>query len=110
MCANFMESCHCETFWSLMAWIKADQHSSRRRRASDQGGFGSPYKQLMLCLFISYGRSYLMFLGAKPPEAIKPSMLYRNIKPLVVEAVQVKEAVDVPTNGGVLHAKRGDWL
>ena len=37
-------------------------------------------------------------------------MLYRNIKPLLVEAVQVKEAVDVPTNGGVLHAKRGDWL
>ena len=64
----------------------------------------------MLCLFISYGRSHLIVFGGKPPEAIKPSMLYRNIKPLVVEAVQVKEAVDVPTNGGVLHAKRGDWL
>jgi hypothetical protein len=37
-------------------------------------------------------------------------MLYRTIKPLLVDAIQVKEAVDVPTDGGVLHAKPGDWL
>lgn len=37
-------------------------------------------------------------------------MLYRSIKPLLVEAVQVKEPADVPTDGGVLHVDRGDWL
>ncbi len=37
-------------------------------------------------------------------------MLYRTIKPLLVDAIQVKEPVDVPTPGGVLHAKPGDWL
>lgn len=37
-------------------------------------------------------------------------MLYRSIKPLLVEAVQVKEPADVPTGGGVLHVDRGDWL
>ena len=37
-------------------------------------------------------------------------MLYRSIKPLVVEAVQVKEATEVRTEAGVLHAERGDWL
>jgi len=37
-------------------------------------------------------------------------MLYRSIKPLVVEAVQVKEPSDIPTNGGVLHVNAGDWL
>jgi len=37
-------------------------------------------------------------------------MLYRSIKPMVVEAVQVEEATDVRTNGGLVHAERGDWL
>ena len=37
-------------------------------------------------------------------------MLYRTIEPLLVDAIQVKEAVDIPTDGGVLHAKPGDWL
>jgi hypothetical protein len=37
-------------------------------------------------------------------------MLYRSIKPLVVDAVQVEEATDVRTNGGLVHAERGDWL
>jgi len=37
-------------------------------------------------------------------------MLYRSIKPLVVEAVQVEEATDVRTEGGNIHAERGDWL
>jgi len=37
-------------------------------------------------------------------------MLYRSIKPLVVEAVQVEEPTDVRTEAGVLHAERGDWL
>lgn len=37
-------------------------------------------------------------------------MLYRSIKPLVVEAVQVEDPTDVRTEAGVLHAERGDWL
>lgn len=37
-------------------------------------------------------------------------MLYRSIKPLVVEASQAKEPSDVPTQGGVLHLNPGDWL
>ena len=37
-------------------------------------------------------------------------MLYRTIKPLLVDAIQVKEPLEVPTQGGVLHVKPGDWL
>jgi hypothetical protein len=37
-------------------------------------------------------------------------MLYRSIKPLLVDAVQVKQTADVPTEGGVIHVKPGDWL
>ena len=37
-------------------------------------------------------------------------MVYRSIKPILVDAVQVKEASDVATPGGVLHLKAGDWL
>ncbi len=37
-------------------------------------------------------------------------MLYRSIKPLLVDAVQIKEHADVPTNGGILHLNPGDWL
>jgi hypothetical protein len=37
-------------------------------------------------------------------------MLYRSIKPLLVEAVQVKEPADVSTPGGVVHVNAGDWL
>ncbi len=37
-------------------------------------------------------------------------MVYRSIKPILVDAVQVKEAAEVPTLGGVLHLKAGDWL
>jgi len=37
-------------------------------------------------------------------------MLYRSIKPLLVEAVQVKEPGDVPTHTGVIHVNAGDWL
>jgi hypothetical protein len=37
-------------------------------------------------------------------------MLYRSIKPLVVEAVQVAEQTEVRTETGILHAERGDWL
>ncbi len=37
-------------------------------------------------------------------------MVYRSIKPIVVDAVQVKEATEVPTPGGVLRLKAGDWL
>jgi hypothetical protein len=37
-------------------------------------------------------------------------MIYRSVKPLLVDAVQVKEPADVPTRGGVLHLDPGDWL
>lgn len=37
-------------------------------------------------------------------------MLYRSTKQQVVEAIQVTEAVDVPTSNGVLRAEPGDWL
>ncbi|HLJ91180.1 MAG TPA: hypothetical protein VKZ53_30555 [Candidatus Angelobacter sp.] len=37
-------------------------------------------------------------------------MVYRSIKPLLVDAVQMDESADIPTPGGVLHLKAGDWL
>ena len=37
-------------------------------------------------------------------------MLYRSVKPLLVDAVQMKTPADVPTKGGVLHLNTGDWL
>ena len=37
-------------------------------------------------------------------------MLYRTIKPLLVEAIQVNEPTDVSTESGLLHANPGDWL
>jgi hypothetical protein len=38
------------------------------------------------------------------------TMLYRSTKEQVVEAIQVQEAVDVPTATGIVKAKPGDWL
>jgi hypothetical protein len=37
-------------------------------------------------------------------------MTYRNIKPLVVDAIQISGPTDVPTCGGSLNAEPGDWL
>jgi hypothetical protein len=37
-------------------------------------------------------------------------MTYRNIKPLVVDAIQISGPTDVPTCGGILPAGNGDWL
>ena len=37
-------------------------------------------------------------------------MLYRSTREQVVEAIQVQEAMDVPTAGGILRAEAGDWL
>ena len=37
-------------------------------------------------------------------------MLFRTIKPLLVDAVQAKEPADVQTTTGVVHVNRGDWL
>jgi hypothetical protein len=37
-------------------------------------------------------------------------MLYRSIKPLLVDAVQVKAPVDIPTPTGILHVKASEWL
>ncbi|MBZ5522112.1 MAG: hypothetical protein LAP21_07705 [Acidobacteriia bacterium] len=37
-------------------------------------------------------------------------MLYRSIKPLIVDAIQVTESSDLPTAGGIVHVEPGDWL
>jgi hypothetical protein len=37
-------------------------------------------------------------------------MIYRTVKPLLVDAMQMKEPAEVKTNGGLLHVKAGDWL
>jgi hypothetical protein len=37
-------------------------------------------------------------------------MIYRTIKPLLVDAIQVTEPTDVPTKGGLLRVQPGDWL
>jgi hypothetical protein len=51
-----------------------------------------------------------MLLGdAKSPEE-ENIMLYRSIKPLVVDAIQVKESGEVCTKEGSLRVKAGDWL
>jgi hypothetical protein len=49
-------------------------------------------------------------LGLKSPGGKLENMVYRSIKPILVDAVQVKEASDVATPGGVLHLNAGDWL
>jgi len=37
-------------------------------------------------------------------------MVYRTIRPLVVEAVRVEEPMEVDTPQGRVHVKRGEWL
>ena len=37
-------------------------------------------------------------------------MLYRTIRPLLVEAVRVDEPTDVDTPQGKVHVDRGEWL
>ena len=37
-------------------------------------------------------------------------MLYRTIKPLVVDAIQVKESGEVRVKEGILRVRAGDWL
>jgi len=37
-------------------------------------------------------------------------MIYRTIKPLLVDAIQANEPLDIPTENGPVHIKRGDWL
>jgi hypothetical protein len=37
-------------------------------------------------------------------------MMYRTIKPLLVDAIQGKEPAEVRTAGGWLQVERGDWL
>ena len=51
-----------------------------------------------------------MLLGDPKAQKRKNKMLYRSIKPLVVDAVQVKEAGEVCTKEGTLRVKAGDWL
>ena len=44
------------------------------------------------------------------PKEIVGIMLYRSTREQVVEAIQVQEALDVPTAGGIVRAEAGDWL
>jgi len=37
-------------------------------------------------------------------------MIFRTIKPLLVEAIQLKEPADIPVEGGILRVKPGEWL
>jgi hypothetical protein len=37
-------------------------------------------------------------------------MLYRTVRPLVVEAVRVEKPTDVDTPQGKVHVERGEWL
>jgi hypothetical protein len=37
-------------------------------------------------------------------------MLYRTIKPLLVDAIQVKESGEIRMKDTVLHVQAGDWL
>jgi hypothetical protein len=37
-------------------------------------------------------------------------MIYRSIKPLLIDAIQVKEPADVATERGTLHVEPGEWL
>jgi hypothetical protein len=37
-------------------------------------------------------------------------MLYRSIKPLIVDAVQIEEPTDVRIENGIVHTEQGDWL
>lgn len=37
-------------------------------------------------------------------------MLYRTVKPLLVDAIQVKEPGEIRMKDTVLHVKAGDWL
>jgi hypothetical protein len=37
-------------------------------------------------------------------------MLYRTIKPLIVDAIQVEESREIRTKDGLLHVKAGEWL
>ena len=37
-------------------------------------------------------------------------MLYRTIKPLLVDAMQVKEPGEIRMKDTVLHVQAGDWL
>jgi hypothetical protein len=51
-----------------------------------------------------------MFLGDLKKPRRGSIMLYRSIKPLVVDAIQVKEAGEVRTKEGLLQVNAGDWL
>lgn len=49
-------------------------------------------------------------MSVNAQEAVNTHMIYRTIKPLLVDAIQMKEPADVRTDGGLLHVKAGDWL
>jgi hypothetical protein len=35
---------------------------------------------------------------------------YRTVRPLLVQAVQAEEPIEIRTSTGVLRANKGDWL
>lgn len=65
----------------------------------------------MLSLFIPY--DVLSLIGHErtdAQEANRSYMIYRTIKPLLVDAIQIKEPEEIRTESGILHVKSGDWL
>ena len=53
--------------------------------------------------------NFKAIMGSKARENLR-IMRYRNIKPLMVDAIQLNGPADVRTCRGVLHAGAGDWL
>jgi len=53
--------------------------------------------------------NFRMIMGSKARETLR-IMRYRNIKPLMVDAIQLSGPADVRTCKGVLRAGTGDWL
>ena len=68
------------------------------------------YKHLIMLLYIPYDLLNLMVCEHECSGGTQSHMLYRTIKPLLVDAIQMNEPADVRTDGGLLHVKAGDWL
>src|ERR1700685_4182129 len=53
--------------------------------------------------------NFRTIMGSNAREILR-IMRYRNIKPLMVDAIQVNGPANVQTCKGVLRAEAGDWL
>jgi hypothetical protein len=53
--------------------------------------------------------NFRTIMGSNAREILR-IMRYRNIKPLMVDAIQVNGPADVQTGKGVIHTDAGDWL